>query len=77
MQANDMSSFVSPLMSHNYDEYESGRNKNSFFCRYFPYFQIFGELMMDQIEERTQCLGPNPFSNCGNSLQEFVSPDPP
>jgi hypothetical protein len=39
---------------------------------FHPYFQIFGELMLDQLEEQTQCLGPNPFGNCGDSLQEFV-----
>lgn len=39
---------------------------------FHPYFQIFGELMLDQLEEETQCLGPEPFNNCGDSLQEFV-----
>eukprot|EP00054_Salpingoeca_dolichothecata_P012515 m.69394 g.69394 ORF g.69394 m.69394 type:complete len:1427 (-) comp19982_c0_seq1:42-4322(-) len=32
---------------------------------YRPYFQIFGELFLDDIEVETDCLGPWPFSSCG------------
>eukprot|EP00041_Stephanoeca_diplocostata_P039357 m.1618112 g.1618112 ORF g.1618112 m.1618112 type:complete len:2175 (-) comp25376_c1_seq2:5314-11838(-) len=39
---------------------------------YHPYFQVFGELFLDDIQANTECLGPDPWSNCGISLQEFI-----
>jgi len=36
---------------------------------YRPYFQIFGELYLDDINGETECIGEDPFSNCGSSLQ--------
>lgn len=39
---------------------------------YRPFFQLFGELFLEDIQEDTLCIGPWPFSSCGNALQWLV-----
>ena len=39
---------------------------------YRPYFQIFGELYLDDIAGETECIGDTPFENCGSSLQVAI-----
>ena len=42
---------------------------------YRPYFQIYGELMLDDINEQTRCLGQTvPFTSCSNMFEEVLLP---
>lgn len=40
---------------------------------YRPFFQLFGELMLDQMQQDGQCVGLFPFTNCG-SMAVLVVP---
>lgn len=35
---------------------------------YRPYFQIYGELMLDEVNEETGCVGVLPFLDCAQEV---------
>lgn len=37
-----------------------------------PYFQIYGELYIEEVSAETECIGVEPFQNCGSSFQELI-----
>eukprot|EP00039_Didymoeca_costata_P006297 m.88994 g.88994 ORF g.88994 m.88994 type:complete len:2000 (+) comp13201_c0_seq2:35-6034(+) len=41
---------------------------------YRPYFQIYGELMLEDIAEETKCAGFLPFTSCTNFFQSIIVP---
>lgn len=46
-----------PLREFDYQSFEN--------VVYRPYFQIYGELFLDDIQDESNCVGPWPFSSCG------------
>lgn len=39
-----------------------------------PYYQIYGELMLEELVEETRCIGHEPFTGCGSWFESVLIP---
>lgn len=54
----------------NYRPFNDQSEALSWHILFRPYFQTYGELMLEDMEAQTGCIGSNaPFSNCSYSIQ--------